>query len=561
MLQSLHVKNLALIDEAEVELKDGLNILTGETGAGKSILLGSVQLALGGKYTADLLRAGADYGLVELEFFVKNPQIIEKLRKMDIEPEDGMIVLSRKLMDQRSVSRINGEMVPLGRLKAAAEILIDIHGQHEHQSLLYKKKHMEILDAYAKEETLPVKEKVKEAYRAAREAKQKLDEAINGEAERKKEADFLAFEVEEIRDAGLIPGEDEELEERYQKMRKSRKIMESLMETYHYTGGYEASSISELLSQAIHAMYEAAEYDGETKELYGLLVEIESLLNDFNREISNCQEKLRFSEEEFYEMENRLNTINRLKSKYGNTIGEILDYAAQKEERLLILSDYDAYLARLEKEFSEAQNTLRKYADRLTDIRKRYAEGLAGTLREGIRDLNFLNVDFTVEVRPLSDFTENGADEVEFMISLNPGEKKKPLGAVASGGELSRIMLAVKAALADKDEVETLIFDEIDTGISGRTAQKVSEKMALLGKRHQVICITHLAQIAAMADSHYLIEKTVENQKTTTQIRRISDKEAIAELARILGGAKITDAVYETAQEMKELAVKMKKSE
>lgn len=561
MLQSLHVKNLALIDEAEVELKDGLNILTGETGAGKSILLGSVQLALGGKYTADLLREGADYGLVELEFFVKNPQIIEKLRKMDIEPEDGMIVLSRKLMDQRSVSRINGEMVPLGRLKAAAEILIDIHGQHEHQSLLYKKKHMEILDAYAKEETLPVKEKVKEAYRAAREAKQKLDEAINGEAERKKEADFLAFEVEEIRDAGLIPGEDEELEERYQKMRKSRKIMESLMETYHYTGGYEASSISELLSQAIHAMYEAAEYDGETKELYGLLVEIESLLNDFNREISNCQEKLRFSEEEFYEMENRLNTINRLKSKYGNTIGEILDYAAQKEERLLILSDYDAYLARLEKEFSEAQKTLRKYADRLTDIRKRYAEGLAGTLREGIRDLNFLNVDFTVEVRPLSDFTENGADEVEFMISLNPGEKKKPLGAVASGGELSRIMLAVKAALADKDEVETLIFDEIDTGISGRTAQKVSEKMALLGKRHQVICITHLAQIAAMADAHYLIEKTVENQKTTTQIRRISDKEAIAELARILGGAKITDAVYETAQEMKELAVKMKKSE
>lgn len=561
MLQSLHVKNLALIDEAEVELKDGLNILTGETGAGKSILLGSVQLALGGKYTADLLREGADYGLVELEFFVKNPQIIEKLRKMDIEPEDGMIVLSRKLMDQRSVSRINGEMVPLGRLKAAAEILIDIHGQHEHQSLLYKKKHMEILDAYAKEETLPVKEKVKEAYRAAREAKQKLDEAISGEAERKKEADFLAFEVEEIRDAGLIPGEDEELEERYQKMRKSRKIMESLMETYHYTGGYEASSISELLSQAIHAMYEAAEYDGETKELYGLLVEIESLLNDFNREISNCQEKLRFSEEEFYEMENRLNTINRLKSKYGNTIGEILDYAAQKEERLLILSDYDAYLARLEKEFSEAQKTLRKYADRLTDIRKRYAEGLAGTLREGIRDLNFLNVDFTVEVRPLSDFTENGADEVEFMISLNPGEKKKPLGAVASGGELSRIMLAVKAALADKDEVETLIFDEIDTGISGRTAQKVSEKMALLGKRHQVICITHLAQIAAMADSHYLIEKTVENQKTTTQIRRISDKEAIAELARILGGAKITDAVYETAQEMKELAVKMKKSE
>lgn len=561
MLQSLHVKNLALIDEAEVEFQDGLNILTGETGAGKSILLGSVQLALGGKYTADLLREGAQYGLVELEFYISSPGIVEKLKQMDIEPEEGMVVLSRKLMDQRSVSRINGEMVPISRLKAAAEVLIDIHGQHEHQSLLYKKKHMEILDAYARKETAGLKEKVREAYRRTREAKQELDEALSHEADRKKEADFLTFEVEEIREANPVPGEDEELEEQYRKMKNGKKITESLVEAYGFTGGYEGGSASELFSRAIHALSEAAEYDGHVKELYGQLVEIDSLLNDFNRELSSCQDELQFSEEEFYETETRLNTLNHLKAKYGKTMEEVLAYASEKEKRLLILADYDAYLDSLKKTLKEEETILKKEAEKLTAVRKKYAVSLAKELREGIRDLNFLDVDFEVEVRPLPEFTENGADEIEFMISLNPGEKKKPLGAVASGGELSRIMLAVKAALADKDEVETLIFDEIDTGISGRTAQKVSEKMALLGKRHQVLCITHLAQIAAMADAHYLIRKDVEDGKTKTQIRKLEEKETVSELARILGGAEITDAVYETAKEMKKLACEIKTRE
>lgn len=495
---------------------------------------------------------------MELVFYVCDPRQQKKLERLEIVPEDGIVALSRKLMDGRSISRINGEMVPIGRLKEAAEILIDIHGQHEHQSLLYKKKHLEILDAYAKDEAESVKKQVREAYQIYREAVRVLEEADKGETERKKEEDFLSFEAEEIREAALILGEDEELESRYKKMRNARKIMESLEEAYECTGGLSETSASSSLGRAIHAMSEVSSYDPKMEELYGELLEIESLLGDFNRELSDSQDDFSFSEEEFYETENRLNTINHLKTKYGNSIGEILHYAEETEKKLAVLQDYDAYLASLREKKDVAQKELDRWTNKLTEIRESYAGGLSEEIRQGILDLNFLNVEFDTVIRPLPDYTESGRDEAEFMISLNPGEKKKPLGMVASGGELSRIMLAVKSVLADKDEVETLIFDEIDTGISGRTAQKVSEKMALLGKRHQVLCITHLAQIAAMADAHYLIEKQINDNKTTTEIRLLGEDESIQELSRILGGAKITEAVQSTAKEMKKLAENMK---
>ena len=334
--------------------------------------------------------------------------------------------------------------------------------------------------------------------------------------------------------------------------------MESLEEAYECTGGLSETSASSSLGRAIHAMSEVSSYDPKMEELYGELLEIESLLGDFNRELSDSQDDFSFSEEEFYETENRLNTINHLKTKYGNSIGEILHYAEETEKKLAVLQDYDAYLASLREKKDVAQKELDRWTNKLTEIRESYAGGLSEEIRQGILDLNFLNVEFDTVIRPLPDYTESGRDEAEFMISLNPGEKKKPLGMVASGGELSRIMLAVKSVLADKDEVETLIFDEIDTGISGRTAQKVSEKMALLGKRHQVLCITHLAQIAAMADAHYLIEKQINDNKTTTEIRLLGEDESIQELSRILGGAKITEAVQSTAKEMKKLAENMK---
>ena len=557
MLQNLHVKNLALIDEIEVEFKDGLNILTGETGAGKSIILGSISLALGGRYTKDILRQGAEYGFVELTFLVENESQQKKLKELDIFPEEGMVTLSRRLMAGRSVSRINGETVQMGLLKEASSILIDIHGQHEHQSLLYKKNHLGIVDAFAKEYLAEVKEKAAQAYKAYKACEKELKEAEADESQRAKELSFLKFEVSEIQEAHLLPGEDEELESLYRRMTNSKKIADSVNEAYLYTseGGGNAS---EALSRAIRALSEASEYDDRAAQLYDQLVEVDSLLNDFNRELADYSKTCEFSDEEFYETENRLNEINHLKTKYGDTVEKILDYCASQEERIGILEDYDNYILRLKDQCAKAEEALRQSTARLTKIRKKQAKILEQAIEEGLKDLNFENVKFRIQFESTKDYTAEGMDDIEFMISLNPGQPVKPLAGVASGGELSRIMLAIKAVMAKRDEIETLIFDEIDVGISGRTAQKVSEKMAFIGTKHQVICITHLAQIAAMADHHYMIEKSTKKGDTKTSIELLDEKRSIEELARILGGARITDTVVQSAVEMKELAKQTK---
>lgn len=553
MLRSLHVKNLALIDEIEVEFGEGLNILTGETGAGKSIILGSVNLALGGRYTRDIIRDGADYGFVELTFEIRDPGQIERLKALDVFPEEGMVVLSRRLMEGRSVSRINGETVTMGLLREVSAVLIDIHGQHEHQSLLYKKNHLEILDAFAREEGAGCRQAVQEAYRDYRACEKELEEVSMDESQRAKEMAFLEFEVEEIEKAALQEGEDEELESAYRRMANGRKIAGSALEAYRYTSE-DPDSASENLSRAIRALSEAAECDEGARQLQEQLVEVDSLLNDFNRELSDYSKSCEYSEEELYETENRLNEINRLKVKYGGTVGEILAYQEQQAGKLEKLQDYEAYLAGLEKKAREAEALLVKACRSLSQVRKSQAAILEEAVQKGLEELNFADVRFEIHFEELKSYTGNGTDDVEFMISLNPGQPLRPLKDVASGGELSRIMLAIRTVMARRDDIETLIFDEIDVGISGRTAQKVSEKMALIGKTHQVICITHLAQIAAMADAHYVIEKTVEEMETRTRIRRLTEEDSVRELARILGGARITEAVLTNAREMKELA-------
>lgn len=557
MLHNLYVKNLALIDEIKVELKKGLNILTGETGAGKSIILGSINLALGGRYSSDMLRDEEVPGYVELTFFVENESQIALLKEKDIFPEDGMIVLSRKLIGKRSVSKINGETVPISVLKEVASILIDIHGQHEHQSLLYKKNHLTILDTFAKDEIQDVKEQVANQYRIYKQYQEELETSKIDEKERLKEASFLEFEIREIEEANLKIGEDDTLEEQYRRMINGKKITESIDEAYGYTGG-SGNNASDMLSRAIRCLQDAAHYDDRASELYDQLSEIDSLLNDFNRELSDYRDAMEFSEEEFYEIENRLNEINRLKSKYGNTISEIFTYWKEKEERLNKLTDYDYYLENLQKKLKEAESELANSSFMLSNLRKEAAKMLEQSIRANLLDLNFLDVKFEIVFHESNDYTALGKDDVEFMISMNPGEPVRPLGEVASGGELSRIMLAIKTVMAEKDQIETLIFDEIDVGISGRTAQKVSEKMAVIGKNHQVICITHLAQIAAMADAHYAIEKNVIEGKTKTMISLLDKEQEITELARILGGAEITDTVMRSAAEMKELAKRTK---
>ncbi len=557
MLQNLHVKNLALIDEAEVDFERGLNILTGETGAGKSIILGSVNLALGGRYSADILRKGAPYGLVELVFTITSEAQERALQTLDVYPEDGAVILSRKLMEGRSTSRINGETVPAAKLKEIASVLIDIHGQHEHQSLLYKKNHLQILDEFAKEELGTIKKQYGTCYQLFKEKQKELEKASMDEETRRKEADFLTYEINEIEAAHIKEGEDELLEEQYQKMCRSQKVMEHLQEAYQCCFGQDASA-GELLSRSAKTLQSLVGFEKRADDLYDQIAEIDSLLSDLGREIAEYMSSWEFSEEEFAETEERLNVLNHIKNRYGKTLEDVNRALEEKKARLDILSDYDLYLERLKKELRDAEETLQQAAERLTTLRKKAAKELTAKISSHLLDLNFLEVKFEMVFQKFSEFTLSGIDDVEFMISMNPGLPVRPLAEIASGGELSRIMLAIKTVMADKDEIETLIFDEIDVGISGRTAQKVSEKMAYIGKKHQVICITHLAQIAAMADAHFLIEKTVEDQTTTTDIQLLNEEQSVEELARILGGAEITAAVLENAREMKELANRTK---
>lgn len=557
MLQYLHVKNLALIDEIEVEFGRGLNILTGETGAGKSIILGSVNLALGGRYTKDILRQGTRYGLVELTFSVESERQIRRLKELDVYPEDGFVTLQRRLMEGRSVSKINGETVQMATLKAVSAILIDIHGQHEHQSLLYKKNHLAIVDAFAGEETKKQKEKVAETWQQYKGKIRELSEAGTNGSERAKELAFLKFEVDEIVRAELKEHEDEELESCYRRMCNGKKIAQSVAECYQYTGE-DGESASEKLGRALRTLSEAVDADEQLSQLYTQLADVDNLLNDFNHELTEYQKNCEFSDEEFYETEKRLNEINHLKTKYGNSYEEIMAYCKKQEERIGILENYDTYMQELEKSCEQLSQKYLELAGKLSALRQKKAKMLEKKIQEGLEDLNFEQVQFEIHFAEKKEYAKDGIDDVEFRISLNQGQPVKPLTEVASGGELSRIMLAIKAVMADKDEIETLIFDEIDVGISGRTAQKVSEKMALIGKEHQVICITHLAQIAAMADRHFLIEKKTEDAVTRTQIYPLNEENSVEELARILGGARITDTVMQSAREMKNLASQMK---
>ena len=553
MLLELHVKNLALIEAADVEFGEGLNILTGETGAGKSILMGSVNLALGQKASKEIIRAGAEYAYVELVFDVDEEKRAA-LNALDIYPdEDGCIVISRKIMAARSVSKINDETVTSSRLKAVTSLLIDIHGQHEHQSLLHKSKHLEILDAYARTRVSPLKAEIAEAYRKYRQLKDELEKQGDDAESRKREADFLQFEVDEIESAALKEGEEERLTEQYRKVSNARRIIESL------SAAYEAVN-ADGVGTALHEVSAVLPYDAALEPIKDQLYDAESILNDVHHAIGSYLDELDFDESELALLEERLDLIHNLQAKYGNTVARILEALEEKRARLEQLANFDEYRAKTEREYDEVTKRLDELCAELSLRRREAADALTEQIREGLMDLNFLDVKFSMEFKKLDHFTANGYDEAEFLISANPGEPGRSLGAVASGGELSRIMLAIKTVLADGDDIPTLIFDEIDTGISGRTAQKVSEKLSIIARSHQVICITHLPQIAAMADCHFEIAKATDEGKTKTRIRRLSSEETVTELARLLGGARITDAVLLNAREMKKLAEQIKKS-
>ncbi|MBR1814271.1 MAG: DNA repair protein RecN [Lachnospiraceae bacterium] len=560
MLIGVHVKNFALIEEADLSFGEGLNILTGETGAGKSILIDAVTAALGGKTGRDMIRAGAPYAQVELIFSVDNEELRQKLCEYEVEPdEDGLIILSRRMMEGRNISRIGNTPVPISKVREVTELLIDIHGQHEHQSLLYPSKHLEILDEYSRKEGAPVREKVAAAYHAYQEAKKRLAGFSMPEEERLRQLDFLRFEAEELEQANIREGEEEELAAVFKKMQHSQKIAELLSEAQGLLGydGYNAAG--EMIGRAVKNLSDAQTYDPEIEGLSQMGETVDSLLSDLNRALSDYMDSLTFDEESYRETEERLDTIRLMKAKYGKSVEELHKALEDRQRKVEELIHYEENRNRAEKDVQETRKALEELCGRLSEVRKKASAGLAESIRAALTDLNFLDVRFAVSLTKTADYTANGFDHVEFLISTNPGEEMRPLGKVASGGELSRIMLAIKAVLADSDEIPTLIFDEIDTGISGRTAQKVSEKLAYIAGNHQVLCITHLPQIASMADSHFVIAKGVKSGKTITEIRSLSHEETGEELARLLGGTSITEAVRENAREMKRMADDWKK--
>lgn len=559
MLNSLHVKNLALIEETEVEFGRGLNILTGETGAGKSVIIGSINLALGAKADKDMIRTGKDYALVELVFTLDSPKQREQCRRFGIEPEDDMLIISRKLSAGKSICRVNGESVTAKQLKELAEVLIDVYGQHEHQSLTAKKKQAEILDDFCGESLFCIKEKIAGEYKRYKELLAQWENADRDDTLRQKEIDLITFELNEINEAQLVTGEDEILEADYRRMSNAKKIREGLSAVCYLLGNAEGESISELTGRALREIKNIEGYDERLSDFTQQLSQIEDMVLDVRRELTDYDEEMDFEPEDFDRIERRLDLLNHLKAKYGNTIEAILTYREAQEKRLEQLTNYDKYLEQLEKEKAAAKEALLALCAQASAIRRAQAETLAEKMKAALLDLNFMEVKFEISVQPDAEkVNAMGYDEVEFLISANPGEPLKPLAAIASGGELSRIMLGLKTVMAEKDGVDTLIFDEIDAGISGRTAWQVSKKLAVLGKEHQVICITHLPQIAAMADTHFKIEKMQKDEHTITDIYPLQEEESTAELARLLGSDCLTESAVANAKEMKELAANTK---
>lgn len=558
MLLHMHINNFILIDDLKIDLEDGLNILTGETGAGKSIIIGSLAIGLGGKYSRESLRDPNKDGFVELLFSINDASLMDKLSTLDIDVSDGELIISRRLTSTgKTINKINDNTVTTAKIKEVASLLIDLHAQHEQQTLLKMSKHLAILDDYGKDKIEVAKLKVAEAYREYHDILDKINEEAMDEAKKNKQQDFLNYQISEIKAAKLKEGEDEELESVYKKMNNSQEIL-SLANNIYSVTGYSHTGAGDAIGRAVSEMKKICDLDGDVEGAYSILSDVDAMLNDFNTELKSYMESMDFDEDEFREIEQRLDLINSLKAKYGKTYKDIMNNLSNYEEEYNKLVSYDEYMEKLSEALAKAEKKLKSLSDELTLIRKNKAIKLCKLIKASLEELNFLSVEFGMEISELEDYTANGKDQAYFTISTNVGEPLRPLYDVASGGELSRVMLAIKSSLANVDDTPTLIFDEIDVGISGRTAQKVAEKMSIIGRSHQVICITHLAQIASMADNHYVIEKNVVNNKTITNIRRLNKSSSVEELARLLGGAEITESTLTAAREMKELADKTK---
>lgn len=559
MLLNLHVKNFALIDEIDIDFNEGLNILTGETGAGKSVILGSLNIAMGAKAEKDIIRTGCEYALVEVLFSVdKNTR--DTLTDMGVSFEDDTLLVQRKIMPQRNVFKVNGETFNASFVRLVSELLIDVYGQHDYQNLLNSKNHIDIFDSYLPDSFEDSLNDYKNTYKEYLRIKKELDAPLIDDQAREREIALLTYQINEIEEASLKADEEENVETRLKVLENASKIQGSLGAVNNLISG-EYSSASGSVDEALRELSSISHYDDNLEKLCESLNSISEMISDFSREADNLYNEYSPDEAELVTLRERYELINDLERKYGRTIEEVLKYRDDKEIELNNLRDLKEVREKLERDYDVCKADMEKKAGKISSLRVKASSSFNAAIEESLKDLNFNQSRFEVNISESPDYTNMGKDNVKFTISVNPGEALKALESVSSGGELSRIMLALKTVSASKDEVKTMIFDEIDAGISGTTAWQVAKKLALLSRSHQVICITHLQQIASMADAHFKIEKEVtDNERTSTYINLLDKDGEIAEISRMLGDEEASDTFKDNALEIKKRALDYKKT-
>ena len=552
MLEHLHIRNVALIKESEISFGDGLNILTGETGAGKSMIIDSLQFALGGRAGKDFLRHGEKQAAVEALFSVQSQALTEKLAENGIAPEeDGTLLITRTLSEAgKSVCGINGSTVTVGMLKEIAEDMIDIYGQHEHQSLLNPVKHIRLLDRFCGAGFGEAMEEYKNSRQRLKDLEKQLAILIGDESQREQRMDMLLFQKEEIEAAELQEGEEDALLEQKKRLSSMERLIRLTGEsvTLLYDGDDRAPSACDQLGDALAKLREAAEYDAALSPLADALADGYAAVEDCARELKREAEKQEADPEELERIEERLQLFYKLKRKYGGSIEAVLEFYEKAVQELEFLSNSSEKAAELSAKKAEEEKRLSALAETLTARRRATAEQVEEQIETALHDMEMKHARFHIQIEEKADWGADGKDKVEFLISANAGEPLKPLAKIASGGEMSRVMLALKTVLVDADEIGTFIFDEIDTGVSGRTARRVGEKMRFLGGKRQLLCITHLPQIAAMADNHFLIEKESDAGETVTRVTALDEEGAVREVARLMND--VTETTLAAAREL-----------
>lgn len=557
MLRELHIRNIAVIEDVTIAFYNGFHVLTGETGAGKSILIDSINMALGQRTSKDLIRTGADSATVDIVFELSE-QAEQKLNEYGVESDDGVLYISRQITsDGKSKCRINGHLVPLNLVKDISVFLLTIHGQHDNQTLLLPKYHIGFVDDYGNYDDII--EAYKNQYSVVRNTEKRIEALKIDEDEKRRKIELLSYQVDEISAAHLSPGEKAELEQKKEYLANIESIAENCGEAYSLLYGSEDKAAYDSVSTAVRCLENVSDYDSRINDLRDALESVLADMEDAAHELRSFADNNDYTPGELDSVQERLETITSLERKYGQGEDTVLKYLDSAKAELNEIEDSDAALEKLKNKYTEESEKLKKFALKLSAKRKEAAISLQTGVMKELAELDMQKMRFSVAVEPIEDngelkFTPLGSDKVEFLISSNPGEGLKPLSKIASGGEMSRIMLALKSVLTDSDIVETLIFDEIDTGVSGRAAQKIAEKIRALSKKRQILCITHLAQIAGMANTHYLVKKESDDNHTYTSVIRLDNDARKYELARIIGGVKITDLTLQAAQEMLELA-------